>query len=215
MRILKKILIVSSDSDFLHIHNRIVKFDIEAEVYSPQHYQSNKYTDHNQLFEYESSITNNQNTSSSSHIYFEEEEHKNHNEDTDYYTEEDTDEDDSIDHATYHNMEDDIVDQEIEEEEDDCFDEKNVEDCMKNVLLCFRWINKKKKPYKAVSVVDFSNTYIELMKVGLLYPVMSFSKMYDYLFYTNKMSVEDNDVENIKIKPKFFDDCSTSMVSLT
>ncbi len=57
-----------------------------------------------------------------------------------------------------------------------------------------------------MSVLEFNNTYTELVKVGILYPVINFSKIFDYLFYTNKMHADDNDVENIKVKPKFFDE---------
>ena len=55
--VIRKILIVSSDSDFIHIHNRIVKTGIEAEIFSPISFHTSKYKIHDTLFTPSSSIT--------------------------------------------------------------------------------------------------------------------------------------------------------------
>lgn len=205
-KILKKIFIVSSDSDFMHIHNRIVKFNIEAEVYSPQDYQSNKYKDHDKLFEYDTSITIDNNNPAITNSYFQETVINTH-EDTEYYSESDIDEDnDDVSDVTSESCDMNHVINDKDDEECDYFDEKNVEDCMKNILICFRWINKKKKPYKAVNIDEFNKIYIELAKTNMLYPVTNFSKLYNYLFYTNKMTVDNSNKKNITIKPKYFDE---------
>lgn len=220
MRILKKILIVSSDSDFLHIHNRIVRFNIDAEVYSPRDYQSNKYREHDMLFNNDASITidnSNRVVTHNTHTFY------NHENDTDYYTESDSNNDDAFSDDAFSDVTSNTESQTsdmsdtcnidiynntlLDEEEYDHFTDQNIENCMKNVLICFRWINKKKKPYKATNVDEFNKTYDFLSSSNILENVTNFDKMYNYLFYTNKLVV-DSSTDNKKetIKPGYYDE---------
>ena len=177
MKILKKILIVSSDSDFMHIHNRIVRFNIDSEVYSPRDYHCNKYKEHTKLFNLNTPLTIYEYSHNTNFLY----------------------DDNTLLPTGRENHE-------LEYNDYD-FADQNVESCMKNVLTCFRWINKNKTPYKSVNVGDFNKTYELLSSINILENVTDFDNIYKYLFNTNKLiSYYCCDSKTNKIKTTYFDE---------
>lgn len=176
MNILKKILIVSSDSDYIVIHNRVVKSNIDIEVFSPADYEHSKYKDHDKLFQLDSTINikDNRHRERVAHSHFSDEEYYENMYDSSNYMSSDVDDNYmTSDENTFNSM----------------VNSSSVETLMKNILLCYRWINKRKNPYKSISITNFQNTYKILSDVNILETVDDFDKIYDYLIFIGKIII--------------------------
>lgn len=189
MNILKKILIVSSDSDYIVIHNRVVKSNIDIEVFSPADCKHSKYKDHDKLFQLDStiSIKDNRYRERIVHSHFSDEEYYEDMYDSNNYMSSDVDDnympsDENVYHST-NGMRSTFC------------DEEDITKLMKNIILCFRWLNKRKNPYKSISIKNFKNTYKVLSDANILESVKNYNEVYDYLIFIGKIIIvntEDN-----------------------
>lgn len=196
--VIRKILVISSDSDFIHIHNRIVKTGIDIEIFSPISFHNSKYKIHDTLFTPSSSITidNNNITTTTmnpeqpeeypinssyenSHSYFEDtdedDEDMFENNLSDEYSEisEDDDDDDEDEEYNTYNNDDDYYNSLCSEE--------TVNKVKHNIGVCFKWINKKSNPTKPVNEQKFKNTYKLLESNNIFDKIQNIDNIFEYL----------------------------------
>ena len=232
--VIRKILVVSSDSDFIHIHNRIVKTGIDIEIFSPISFHNSKYKIHDTLFISSSSITiDNNNTTNTtvspeqpenypinssyenSHSYFEDtdeddEDDKEDEEDEDMFENNLSDEyseiseDDDDDNSEEYNT---------YEDDDDYYNslcsEESVNKMKQNIGICFKWINKKENPTKPVNEQKFKNTYKLLESNNMFDKILNVDHIFEYLshFQLIEYIVVDN-FRKIKVNYPITNDIS-------
>ncbi len=225
-KIIRKILIVSSDSDFIHIHNRIVKTGIDMEIFSPISFHNSKYKTHNTLFTTNSSITiDNNNTTPITIKPEQQEEYPIHSsfENSHSYFDEDTDEDDedmfkNDSSDEYSEVSDDNDDDNDEEyntynNDDDYYNslcsEENINAVKLNIATCFKWINKKGSPTKPINEQKFKNTYKLLESNNIFDKIHNIDYIFEYLshFQLIEYIVVDN-FRKIKVNYQITNDIS-------
>jgi len=185
---LKNIVIISTDSDFIHIHNRINKFNIRADVYSPFQDKMDLYKSHNNLFEENVKI---------SHKPTEIKDFFNNDQEQNKY---ESDDEEYINYHTkllFHSS--DPEDSEYESDESDESDNEPLlsedrESMKRNIQLCFNWFNKKKYPNKKIKLTDFKETFNQLSNDNLIVDVDNHNTIDSY-FETDLINIIDGYVE--------------------
>lgn len=178
---LKKIVIVSTDSDFIHIHNRINKFNISATVYSPFEDKMELYKNHNNLFEENVKISHKPTEEDLTEKMYDE-----NNSYYKHYFDSDQDESDDSDYET--------DDSDDNEEMVEYLVPEDRESIKRNIQLCFNWFNKKKNPNKKIKLTDFKETFNQLSNDNLMVNVDDYNTVDSY-FETNLIQIIDGYVE--------------------
>lgn len=168
---IKKILIISADGDFIHILNRINKFNIIAEVYSPFVDKMDTYHNHASLFDMDTPIT-------ISKKMFECLEDNREN---------CCDEDDSSDNSS------------VYDDERYKFYFNQSEDSIKqNIQMGFLWYNPRKHPYKDISLSDFKKSLNQLIDNNVIHFIDS-CEVENYITYPYLKQYTKNNIEYLQL----------------
>lgn len=227
--IIRKILIISSDSDFIHIHNRIVKTGIDIEIFSPISFHNSKYKMHDNLFIPSSSITieNNDVVTITKNINIVNSKQKeeypidsSYENSHSYFEDTDKDDEDIFDN----NLSDEYSDISDEDDndneyntykEDDDYDynslysEEIVNKIKQNICICFKWINKKSNPTKPVNEQILKNTYKLLESNNIFDKIHNIDNILKYLLHFKLIEyIVVYNFRKIKVNYPFINDVS-------